>query len=105
MCHHIMLTQSLHFKVAGAKSRLGFAMKNGDAADLASALTWAAEVVNRGGQLNEVCLLAQNAMCLRDCNSQYHGGLFWPLHGRSPCAMHGCSASGFCLLACAVKGQ
>ena len=42
------------WQVSGAKTRLGFAMKNGDAADLASALTWAAEVVNRGGQLNEV---------------------------------------------------
>ena len=49
-------------QVSGAKTRLGFAMKNGDAADLASALTWAAEVVNHGGQmqLNKVCRLRQH---------------------------------------------
>lgn len=52
-------------QVSGAKTRLSFAMKNGDAADLASALTWAAEVGNRGsGQLTEVCLMCSHATCL-----------------------------------------
>ena len=39
-------------------------MKNGDAADLASALKWASEVVNRGGhqQLNEVGLPAKQTL-------------------------------------------